>query len=129
MKTHSHIILSIYLLVFIGTSNAFSQVENSILENPVEYFNKRTEAISLVKSANWQELIPVLERLTLQYQNDGDLFYLLALSYYQIDQYQKAVAPLKQTLDLGGTILTGIPRGSAPSNDITASTTSDRFNK
>ncbi|WP_089378086.1 S41 family peptidase [Lutibacter flavus] len=88
------------------------------MENPVEYFNKRTEAISLAKSERWKESIIILESLTEQNQDDGDLFYLLGLSYYQTEQYKNAITALKKTLDLGGTILTGIPTGSAPSNDI-----------
>lgn len=108
----------IFLLVFLTTSSVFSQVKNSPIENSFEYFNQRAEAISLAKSTKWQESIPILERLTLQYQSDGDLFYLLGLSYYQTEQYQKAIKALKKTLDCGGTILSEIPTGSAPSNDI-----------
>ena len=69
----------------------------------MEYFNNRTEAISLAKSEKWKEAIIILESLTEQNQNDGDLFYLLGLSYYQTEQYKKAITALKNTLDLGGT--------------------------
>ena len=83
------------LLVFMNSYKALSQVKKSSVENTIEYFNKRTEAIGLAKSENWQALIPILESLTQQYQNDGDLFYLLGLSYYQTEQYQYAVTALK----------------------------------
>jgi hypothetical protein len=63
------------------------------------------------------ELIPIAENLTKYYQKDGDLFYILGLSYYETKQYQKAITSLKQSLDLGGTILV-VPTGSRPSNDI-----------
>jgi len=106
------------LLVFMNSYKALSQVKKSSVENTIEYFNKRTEAIGLAKSENWQALIPILESLTQQYQNDGDLFYLLGLSYYETEQYQYAVTALKRTLDCGGTVLSGIPTGSTPSNDI-----------
>ncbi|SNR56433.1 hypothetical protein SAMN04488111_1794 [Lutibacter flavus] len=111
-------ITSIFLFIFLNISFAFSQQKNINVENPVEYFNKRTEAISLAKSERWKESIIILESLTEQNQDDGDLFYLLGLSYYQTEQYKNAITALKKTLDLGGTILTGIPTGSAPSNDI-----------
>jgi tetratricopeptide (TPR) repeat protein len=111
-------IVSLLLLIFINIPYAFSQIENSKVENPLDYFNKRTEAIRLVKNEKWQETIPILENLTEHYQNDSDLFYVLGLSYYQDEQYQNAITALKKTLNLGGTILTGIPTGSAPSNDI-----------
>ena len=111
-------LISFLLIIFLSISGAFSQVKNSNVENPAEYFNKRTEAINLAKSEKWKEAVIILESLTEQYQNDGDLFYPLGLSYYQTEQYQNAITALMKTLDLGGTNLYGIPTGSAPSNDI-----------
>ena len=64
------------------------------------------------------ESIEILKNLTKQYQNDADLFYLLGLSYYETGQFKNAIIVLKKTLESGGTILRGIPTGSAPSNDI-----------
>jgi hypothetical protein len=112
------IITSFILLIFFNTSYTFSQTKNSKIENTTEYFHQRNEAVNLVKNKKWQESITILENLTKDYENDPDLFYLLGLSYYQIEQYQNAITALKKTLDLGGTILRGIPTGSAPSNDI-----------
>jgi len=111
-------IVSVSLLVFLNISYTFSQTKSINVENTVDYFYQRNEAVSLVKNKKWQEAIPILENLTELYQNDPDLFYLLGLSYYQDEQYQNAITALKKTLDLGGTILSGIPTGSAPSNDI-----------
>jgi len=101
-----------------ATPEVYSQVEKGQIEDPIEYFNERTEALSLVKSEKWQELIPIAEKLTQQYQMDGDLFYILGLAYYETEQYQSSIEALKQTLNCGGTILNDIPTGSAPSNDI-----------
>ncbi len=111
-------IISFLLIIFLNFSSAFSQTKNINVENPIEYFHQRNEAVSLVKNEKWQEAIPILENLTGLYQSDSDLFYLSGLSYYQVEQYQNAITALKKTLDLGGTILSGIPTGSAPSNDI-----------
>lgn len=111
-------IVSIVLLVFLTISSTFSQARNGNVENPIEYFNKRTEALSLAKNQQWQELIPIVENLTQQYQKDGDLFYIIGLAYYETKQYQKAITALKKTFDCGGTYLSGIPTGSRPSNDI-----------
>ena len=111
-------IASILLLIFLNISYGFSQTKNSNIESTIEYFHQRNEAVSLVKNEKWQEAIPILENLTEHYQNDPDLFYVLGLSYYQVQQYQNAITALEKTLNLGGTILTGIPTGSAPSNDI-----------
>ncbi|MBO0340346.1 TPR end-of-group domain-containing protein [Flagellimonas profundi] len=72
----------------------------------------------MVKIEKWEKAIPILESLTLQYPNDADLFYVLGLSYYETEQFKNAVIVLKKTLESGGTILTDIPTGSAPSNDI-----------
>ena len=71
-----------------------------------------------MKNEQWQKAIAVLEGLTNYYKKDSDLFYVLGLSYYQLEQYQNAIIALKKTLHLGGTILREIPTGSAPSNDI-----------
>jgi len=111
-------IASILLLIFLNISYAFSQSKKTNIENATEYFQQRNEALSLVKNEQWQASIVILENLTRQYQSDADLYYILGLSYYQVEQYQNAITALKNTLDLGGTILRGIPTGSAPSNDI-----------
>jgi len=107
----------LFLCVLLAISNASSQPRSISLEDPVEYFNQRTKALSLAQNEKWQELIPIAVSLTEQYRQDGDLFYILGLSYYQTKQYQKAIKALKTTLDLGGTILV-VPTGSRPSNDI-----------
>lgn len=118
MKTIQLVVLSIFLLAVFSVPRAYAQSTKNNIKNPIDYFSERTEAIGLAKIGKWQKATPLLESLTLQYQNDGDLFYLLGLSYYQTEQYPKAIAALKKTLDCGGTILSGIPSGSAPSNDI-----------
>ena len=117
-KVKIYAIIGILISTFILPLEAFSQSRENNIQSPIEYFNKRTEAISLVKNQKWQDAIPLLENLTLQYQNDADLFYLLGLSYYQIKQYQNSILALKKSLEFGGTILRDIPTGSAPSNDI-----------
>ena len=111
-------IINFLIIFLLSISSAFSQVKNSNVENPVEYLNKRTEAIHLAKNEKWKEAIIILENLTEQDENDSDLYYILGLSYYQVEQYQNAIKALKKTLELGGTVLNGIPTGSAPSNDI-----------
>ncbi|MDY8137494.1 S41 family peptidase [Aquimarina sp. 2201CG5-10] len=110
--------LSTFLLIFLSFCNTFSQTNNINIKNTIEYFHQRNEAVNLVKNKKWKESAVILESLTEQYQNDADLFYLLGLCYYQIEQYQNAIISLKKALDFGGTILRGIPTGSAPSNDI-----------
>ena len=69
-------IISFLLIIFLSISSAFSQVKSSNVENPAEYFNKRTEAISLAKSEKWKEAVIILEKLIEQYQNDSDLYYI-----------------------------------------------------
>lgn len=111
-------IVCVLLLIFLNNKFVFSQTENIELKSSIDYFHQRNEALKLVKREKWQESIPILEDLTKLYQNDADLFYLLGLSYYQVNQYKDAIASLKKTLNLGGTIIREIPTGSAPSNDI-----------
>lgn len=111
-------IKSIILFLLININYTFSQTKNNTIENPLEYINQRTKAISLVKNKKWEESIGILKNLTSQYQNDADLFYLLGLSYYETEQFKNAIIALKKVLNSGGTILRNIPTGSAPSNDI-----------
>lgn len=111
-------ITSIILFLLININFSFSQTKNNTIESSLEYANHRNEAINLVKNEKWQESIEILKNLTKQYQNDADLFYLLGLSYYETGQFKNAIIVLKKTLESGGTILRGIPTGSAPSNDI-----------
>ena len=103
--------ISFLMLFLLSMSSVFSQVKNSIVENPVDYINKRTEVINLAKREKWKEAIIVLKNLTEQYKNDSDLYYILGLSFYQTKQYQNAITALKKTLNLGGTVLDGIPTG------------------
>ena len=117
MKINSLLSLTVSLLLILSSSNTFSQTTTNNVDNPVEYFNKRTRALRLAKGEHWKELIPIGESLTRQYQMDGDLFYILGLSYYETEQYQKAITAFTRTLELGGTIQV-IPTGSRPSNDI-----------
>lgn len=118
IKIYTTVIIGIFITTLIICPEAFSQSQKNNIKSPFEYFNERTEAFDLVKNKKWQEAIPILESLTLQYQNDADLFYLLGLSYYETGQFKNAIIVLKKTLESGGTILTDIPTGSAPSNDI-----------
>jgi len=111
-------IVCVFLLIFLNSICIFSQTKNIDAESPIEYFHQRNKAIDVVKNEKWQESITILESLIASYQNDADLFYLLGLSYYQVEDYKKAITALKKTIDLGGTILRDIPTGSAPSNDI-----------
>ena len=50
-------IVIVLLFISLNVSYTFSQTKNINVENPIEYFHKRTEAISLAKSKNWQESI------------------------------------------------------------------------
>ncbi|MER3317355.1 MAG: hypothetical protein RIB79_03620 [Allomuricauda sp.] len=111
-------IVIVLLFISLNVSFTFSQTKNSNIENAIEYFHQRNEAISLVKNEQWQEAVLKLENLIGQYQNDADLYYLLGVSYFQVAQYQNSIATLKKALEFGGTILREIPTGSAPSNDI-----------
>jgi len=118
MKNKAIITSSIFLIIILFASGAFSQKASHVVQEPFEYFNNRTKAISLARNGNWLQLIPIAKNLTQQYQNDGDLFYVSGLAYYETGQYKKSIAALINTLNLGGTVLHDVPTGSAPSNDI-----------
>ncbi len=117
MKTSQLVSISVFLFILLASPIGYAQSTEDKIKSPVEYFNKRNKALSLAQNQNWQELTPIAENLTQHYRKDGDIFYILGLSYYETKQYQKAITAFKQTLDLGGTILV-VPTGSRPSNDI-----------
>ena len=82
-----------------------------------EYWAMRTKAVGYAKNNAWDKAIPLLEQLTVQYQDDGDTWFLLGHGYLQAKQYQKAIPALEKTLKIG-TIMSGIKSASSPSNDI-----------
>jgi tetratricopeptide (TPR) repeat protein len=96
----------------IGHPSTFSE-----LDTPADYYANRVKALKLVRQKNWQEAIPIIELLTNQYPDDGDTWYILGLAYFQLGQWEKSISAFERTLALG-TIITNIPTGSAPSNDI-----------
>ncbi|WP_068544360.1 tetratricopeptide repeat protein [Thalassotalea crassostreae] len=100
------------------TNNAIGQPPTiSEVEVPAVYYANRVRALELVRQENWQAAKPVIESLTSQYPDDGDTWYILGLTYFQLEQWEESVSAFKKTLALG-TIISNIPTGSAPSNDI-----------
>ena len=89
----------------------------SAVESPVDYFAKRTQALALVRQENWRAAKPLIESLTSQYPDDGDTWYIQGVTHFQLKEWKQSIAAFEKTLALG-TILSGIPTGSAPSNDI-----------
>jgi hypothetical protein len=100
------------------TNNAIGhRSTSSEIDAPAVYYANRVSALKLVRQKNWRAARPIIESLTLQYSDDGDTWYILGLTYFQLGQWEKAIDAFKKTLALG-TILSNIPTGSAPSNDI-----------
>ncbi|QPG57995.2 hypothetical protein FM038_011430 [Shewanella eurypsychrophilus] len=93
------------------------QPSNAFPNNGAKYWSSRNDAVALAKNSDWEKAIPLLEMLTKQYSDDGETWFLLGHGYLQTAQYSKAVPALEKTLELG-TIMSGIPSASAPSNDI-----------
>lgn len=86
-------------------------------DSGAEYWILRNQAVSFAKNGEWEKAIPLLERLTKQYQDDGDTWFLLGHGYLQSEQCKKAIPALEQAIQLG-TIMSGIRSASSPSNDI-----------
>ena len=100
------------------TNSAIGRSPTSIkVSEPAVYYANRVNALKLVRQKNWQEAQPILKELTEQFQDDGDTWYILGLTYLQLEEWEKAIPALKNALELG-TVLHSIPTGSAPSNDI-----------
>lgn len=100
------------------TNSAIGQIPMfSKVKDPSQYYLYRQRALKLVREKNWQTAKPALESLTSQYTDDGDTWYILGLTYFQLKEWEKAIHVFKRTIDLG-TILSSVSTGSAPSNDI-----------
>ncbi len=87
------------------------------VNSPVAYFENRNKALKSVRDENWLAAKPLLQSLTNQYPDDGDTWYMRAVTHFQLGEWQNAIEAYEKTLALG-TILSGIPKASAPSNDI-----------
>jgi tetratricopeptide (TPR) repeat protein len=100
------------------TNEAIGQsVSTNFPNSGADYWVMRAKAIDFAKSNDWDKAIPLLEKLTTQYQDDGDTWFLLGHGYLQAERYQKAIPAFERTLKIG-TIMSGIKSASSPSNDI-----------
>lgn len=85
--------------------------------DPIAYFQSKTAAIQFAKQQNWAEVSKLTKQLSNEYQDDGDTWYLLGLSYFQLADYHNASNALKRALSIG-TNLKGIPNGASNPNDL-----------
>ncbi|WP_294413030.1 hypothetical protein, partial [Pseudoalteromonas sp.] len=85
--------------------------------DPIAYFQSKTAAIEFAKQQNWAQVNKLTKMLINEYQNDGDTWYLLGLSYFQLADYQNASNALQRALAIG-TSLKGIPNGASNPNDL-----------
>lgn len=100
------------------TNNAIGRPPTNVeVEEPGAYYADRVNAIRTVREGNWQAAKPLLEKLTSQFRDDGDTWYLLGLAYLQHEQWENAIVALENALELGAA-LHNIPSGSSPSNDL-----------
>ena len=100
------------------SNDALAITPNKILvKNPVQYFRLKEQAITHCKNENWQLALPILQKLTKQFKDDGETWYLLGLSYRQNGDFNKAAKALKESIQLGSR-LKGIPTGASNPNDV-----------
>jgi hypothetical protein len=85
--------------------------------DPASYYANRIRAIELAKNQNWEEAKPLLEKLTAEFKDDGDTWFVLGLTYLGLEQWQKAIDALENALALG-TRLFGMLGGGANPNDM-----------
>jgi tetratricopeptide (TPR) repeat protein len=100
------------------TNNAVGNFASKrVLDNPTNYYVNRELSIQLAKEGRWLEAQIILQKLTNEYQDDGDTWFLLGHSYLQTKSWQKAISALTKAVKLGAA-LHGIEPMSPPSNDI-----------
>ena len=88
-----------------------------VVRDPKAYYEQKLSAIALARAQQWENALPLLQDLTQQYKEDGQTWYLLGLSYFNLQEWQQALAPLKQALNLGYR-LENIPTGAGNPNDL-----------
>ena len=103
----------------LNLTNDALRIEASIsgVNAPLAYFQSKLEAIQHAKQQQWPEVNKLATKLTNDFKGDGDSWYLLGLSYFQLAEYAKAAATLQRALSLG-TNLKGIPGGASNPNDL-----------
>ena len=100
------------------TNSAIGRSPTEInVADPALYYANRIKAIELVKNKNWQQAKPLLQKLTAEFKDDGDTWFVLGLTYFELKQWQKATDALENALALG-TRLFGMPGGGANPNDM-----------
>ena len=100
------------------TNSAIGRAPTEInVADPALYYANRIKAIELVKNKNWQQAKPLLQKLTANFKDDGDTWFVLGLTYFELKQWQKATHALENALALG-TRLFGMPGGGANPNDM-----------
>ncbi|MFT6047338.1 MAG: hypothetical protein ACI9WC_003052 [Arenicella sp.] len=100
------------------TNSAIGRAPTEInVADPALYYANRIKAIELVKNQNWQKAKPLLQKLTADFKDDGDTWFVLGLTYFELKQWQKATHALENALALG-TRLFGMPGGGANPNDM-----------
>ncbi|WP_100640825.1 tetratricopeptide repeat protein [Alteromonas facilis] len=129
IKIHGCIWASLFFFSFAAAAekpNKVLQVSNSALDvlvgevqelDSVLYFQNKQDALRLCKSGVCNDALPLLSRLTQQFNADGDTWYLLGNAYRQAGNYEAAASALVTALELG-TKLRGIPNGASNPNDL-----------
>lgn len=100
-------------------TNEALHIDTSIagVDDPFTYFQSKFEAIRLARKQQWPEVLKLTKNLTNDFKGDGDTWYLLGISYFQLGNYEDATTTLQQALSLG-TSLKGIPNGASNPNDL-----------
>ncbi|KZY44422.1 hypothetical protein A3733_15655 [Pseudoalteromonas shioyasakiensis] len=130
MNKSYFLLLTLCLLInfsgFAFATNHSLEVTNQALKvqpsrvgasDPIAYFQSKTAAIEFAKQQNWAQVNKLTEKLINEYQHDGDTWYLLGLSYFQLADYQNASSALQRALAIG-TSLKGITNGASNPNDL-----------
>jgi tetratricopeptide (TPR) repeat protein len=100
------------------TNSAVGRAPTEInVADPALYYTDRIKAIERVKNQSWEEAKPLLQKLTAEFKDDGDTWFVLGLTYLELKQWQQVIDALKKVLALG-TRLFGMRSGGASPNDM-----------
>ncbi|KZN49747.1 S41 family peptidase [Pseudoalteromonas luteoviolacea] len=103
----------------LSMSNDAHKIDASLefSHDSIAYYKLRNQAKSLTRDGNFKEALPLLLKLAEQYQNDGEIWYLLGIAQRQFQDFRAAIHSFKQALALGVRVH-GIKGNSSNPNDL-----------
>jgi tetratricopeptide (TPR) repeat protein len=97
MRTVSILVLKLLLVLTPLSISA----QTDLRATPVEYYHLLNQANGFYDQGNYQKSEELLTRLIEVNAHDGDLWFKLGDSRFNLKKYQEAIDPFKKAIELG----------------------------